>query len=289
MGITNLLTFLRSKKLLVPFTGFPTTETLVAVDVPIFAHKFVYIEKTIEGLNKRFLSFAHELSKTCKPIFVFDGGKLALKDKEREKRHAARDRQMERYRMQQSSLFSSFQILDDTKSFEGMLWPTKEDYLILQRLLISNGFEVRQAKYEAEALCALLTQTQNVYAVLTEDSDALAFGAKRVIFKWFGIQEEACLETILKDLEFTKEQWIDFCCLLGNDFCNNVHDVGPQRTFALLKEFKRWPDAFASDVQQMRWNLKTRESAQRFDKEYEEVYNCFQTCAYELVETSFIE
>jgi len=277
MGINNLLPLLRQRGLLRPMVAWPPG-SIVAVDVPIFAHKFVYSERTIEGLHRRFVSFAHELKHICVPIFVFDGQKLKLKDKERQKRHEERDKQLERLR-RKASLVPTW----SNETFEGLLWPTAQDYTKLEHLLQEAGFQTRRAKYEAEALCAHLTHTESAYAVLTEDSDALAFGAKRVIFKYFKGPEEALLEDILTHFQFTQEKWIDFCCLLGNDFCENVHDIGPKRALDLMQRFPRWTDAMENDVQQMKWSSKTKESARTFQIVYPDVYHCFESCAYERI------
>lgn len=43
------------------------------------------------------------------------------------------------------------------------------------------GVPVIQAPGEAEAQCASLTRSQDVYAVVTEDMDALTFGAKHLL------------------------------------------------------------------------------------------------------------
>jgi len=275
MGISNLLPLLRERGLLKAMTPWPE-RAIIAVDVPIFAHKFVYSERTIDGLHRRFVSFAHELKHSCEPIFVFDGEKLALKDNERKKRHEERDKQLERLR-RKASLVPSW----SNETFDGLLWPTKQDYAKLESLLKDAGFQTLCAKYEAEALCAMLTQDEKAYAVLTEDSDALAFGATRVIFKYFKGPEEAVLSEILDHLKLTQEQWIDFCCLLGNDFCENVHDIGPKRALDLMQRFPRWSEAYLSDVQRLKWSTKTKESAETFQSSYAEVYKCFETCGYE--------
>jgi exonuclease 1 len=47
-------------------------------------------------------------------------------------------------------------------------------------VLQAENVECIVAPYEADAQLAFLSMTDYVYAVITEDSDLLAFGAKRV-------------------------------------------------------------------------------------------------------------
>lgn len=65
----------------------------------------------------------------------------------------------------------------------------------LQRL----GVEFVVAPYEADAQMAWLSRTNKVAAVITEDSDMLLFGCRRVLYKLDsnGYSEEICLDRLL--------------------------------------------------------------------------------------------
>jgi len=303
MGITKLLPFLKDKNLLRPFEGWPQASR-IAIDVPIFAHKFIYKERSFDGLQRRFLHFANDLSKTCTPIFVFDGEKLSLKDEERERRHEARDKQLERDTVKRAKMFESMnmeihdpRVENDTvmvssdepvqeasaqasNAFPGILFPTRNEYIKLKTMLSENGFTVMTAKYEAEALCAYLTLQDEAWATLTEDTDSIAFGSKRTIFKYFS-KEPVLVEfdTIIQALGLSKEQFIDLCCLFGCDFCDNVYKIGPVNAYNLIKRFQRWDHAYEKG--RFGWGLETRTSAETFHARYPKVFECFQTCAYE--------
>lgn len=292
MGILGLLPFLKSKGLCKPFNGWPSGST-IAVDVPIFAHKFIYAERTYKALEKRFKKFGQDLlEKQCRPIFVFDGSKMPLKDMERAKRLVSRNSQLDRSAQKASMALEA--LLDENIEiiqphvfsnpadvFEGLLFPTKKEYDLLLVFLQNEGFECRVAVHEAEALCAHLTNTENAWCSLTEDSDALAFGSSRVVFKYMTpepvlIELNDCLET----LKFNKEQFIDMCAMFGCDFCDNVYRLGPVSAHSLVEKHGSWHNAYAAV--RHTWAPKTQESADLFNSKYSAVTQCFLTRALEI-------
>ena len=304
MGIHRLLPFLKSKGLLKPFLGWPEG-SLVAIDVPIFAYKFIYTERTYDSLEKRFLAFAEELRlKKCEPIFVFDGAKLALKDTERSRRIKVRSRAQE-LNMQKASAqiesimehaninicepigpSSEFSVEPDVEiallDFKGLMFPTAKEYDLLRQKLDFNGFKTRKAKFEAEALCAYLVKSDQAWCALTEDTDAIAFGSKRTILKYFSSEPvEADIDNILLGLEFNQEQFIELCCLFGCDFCNNIYMVGPEGSFKLLKKYGSIEKIFES--KQYSWPAKTLDSAKELLLLRKEVTYCFETSCYEAI------
>ena len=364
-----------------PINRLWPSDAVAAIDVPIFAHKFIYTEKTYDGLEKRFYKFGQELrEQNLEPIFCFDGGQLDIKDDERRKRSVARDRQMVRNvqkksenieamlslgicikrsfstmikqstesvvalveasdaipnaiaevtesvresEVTESKVESSAKIavqdsinpdvieslINDTinsekaeqeqdplqdpslqpleeleievpEYFEGILKPTSKDYDTLYAFLESAGFMCRKAQYEAEALCAHLVCTSEAWCAVTEDTDAVAFGSHRTIYKLFQDPIMVDLEAILKDLELNQEQFIDLCCMLGCDFCDNVYKVGPETAYKLIKTHGSWPSVY--EHMRCRWPEKTRESADVFNARYPAAVGCLKSRAFEI-------
>jgi flap endonuclease-1 len=284
MGIHKLIPRLKSKQLLRPFTNWPEGSR-VAIDVPIFAYKFIYSERTYESLEKRFIIFAEDLrQKKCEPIFVFDGAKLALKDQERLKRQKTRDRCNELSAQKASAhienlLDLDIEIVDDF--FNGILFPTFKEYATLKGKLDSLGYTTKQAKYEAEALCAYLVKTDVAWCAITEDTDAIAFGSKRTILKYFEEPQEANLDFILEGLELNQQQFIELCCLLGCDFCNNIYMIGPAGAYDLMKKYGSIDAIF--EAKHFLWKQKTLASANELIKVKTGVVYCFETSCYESI------
>lgn len=298
MGILKLLPFLKEHNLLKKFDRAWPIGCKASIDVPIFAYKFIYTERTYEALEQRFICFGLDLrAQGCEPIFVFDGEKLKLKDAERLRRNAARKRSQELCAIKRSEAIEAMQstmsidivsqvknengtLLIEDQHFEGLMVPTASDYEKLFNCLQLRGFEVARAKYEAEALCAYLVISEKAWCAITEDTDAIAFGCPRTIFK-FSTEEPlvADLQEILSGLKFTRAQFIDLCCLFGTDFCENVYKIGPKNAHALMLKHGSWPFIYAA--MQASWQPLTKQSAEEFQKTYSEASQCFETTCYE--------
>lgn len=284
MGIKGLLPFLKANGALRPIESL-APGTRVAIDVPIFAHKFIYAEKTYEGLERRFHKFALDLRASgLEPTFVFDGHeKLDLKNEERQKRAVARDRAFDRNAAKTSQAVEAlaefgFEITE-TVYFTGILFPTKHEYGLLMASL-KESYTVAQAKYEAEALCAHLNVLGLVDAVITEDTDVTAFGCKRAIFKWNGPEIlEYRQDQALEALGLTMDQYIDLCALFGCDFCDNIYKVGPITSYSLMKKHGSWPGIY--EACRFGWTTKTRETCEIFNQRYPKVIECFKKRAGE--------
>lgn len=107
------------------------------------------------------------------------------------------------------------------------------------QLLQAMGVKVVQAPSEAEAEAAYLTTT-GADAIITEDMDALAFGAARMIRGFNATTETVVvieLAKVLEGLGLTRAQFIDLCILLGCDYTGTLPGIGVARALPLIK---RW-------------------------------------------------
>ena len=118
---------------------------------------------------------------------------------------------------------------------------TPEDFAITKKV-----FDILQVPYfnapiEAETMCADLCIQGKVDAVLSEDTDVLAYGAPVFLSK-IDTRDESCLSInyseLLKQMEFTDDQFLDFCIMCGTDYNNNIPRVGPAKAFSLISEHK---------------------------------------------------
>ena len=78
-----------------------------------------------------------------------------------------------------------------------------------------EGIEFIVAPYEADAQLAFLSRSGRVDAVITEDSDLIAYGCKRVLFKMNsqGEGQEICLQDLPKGLCNDERGWM--CLSVG--------------------------------------------------------------------------
>ena len=116
-----------------------------------------------------------------------------------------------------------------------------DDFELLKQLLSVMGVPFDYATSEAEGTCALLNCLGVVDAVLTEDTDVLAYGAP-VMLHNFSFKDntfmEISLNNILERLQISFDQFKDFCIMCGTDYNNNIPKVGPIKAFDLIVEKK---------------------------------------------------
>jgi flap endonuclease-1 len=118
---------------------------------------------------------------------------------------------------------------------------TPEDYELTRELFDILHIPYYLAPCEAETTCADLCVRELVDYVLSEDTDVLAYGTPLFLSK-IDIWHSTCVlinhEMMLESLGLTKSEFIDFCCLSGNDYNSNMPKIGPKRAFALLTKYR---------------------------------------------------
>ncbi|KAJ3130541.1 hypothetical protein HK098_000106 [Nowakowskiella sp. JEL0407] len=95
-------------------------------------------------------------------------------------------------------------------------------------------FVVESQDIEAEALCAALCVAGLAEATVSEDTDTLILSDHPVIMKLFKSPDYAHMDDIMlidmpqvrKEFGMTRDQFIDYCILLGTDFSNTIERIG---------------------------------------------------------------
>lgn len=170
---------------------------------------------------------------TC---WVFDGDQPDIKKSAIEERRRIR-LQAEEKLCQIDSLTAEERI----KLRKKTVCITPEIIADTKRLLTLIGIPIVQSIGEAEAQCAALVIGNKVDGVLTEDTDALVFGAN-ILYKLVPsptnkakkMIREIRLPDFLKTSNLTHDQFIEFCILLGTDYNPGVKGFGP---ITLYNEF----------------------------------------------------
>ena len=122
---------------------------------------------------------------------------------------------------------------------------TKEDISSLKQFLNVFKIPYLEAPDEAEALGCYLVNTQKAYAILSLDSDCMAYKTDRIINE-LNVTTGDCsvifMDDLLGQLEFeTPEQVTDFCIICGNDYnrySKAVSKVGPVNAKNLIIKYK---------------------------------------------------
>uniref|UniRef100_A0A8C4VI57 Exonuclease 1 n=1 Tax=Falco tinnunculus TaxID=100819 RepID=A0A8C4VI57_FALTI len=243
MGIQGLLQFI--KEAAEPAHVKKYKGQAVAVDTYCWLHKGAYTcaEKLARGEpTDLYVAFCMKLvdmllSFGIKPILVFDGCTLPSK-KEVEK--ARREKR-------QASLLKGKQLLQ-----EGRLSEAREcfgrsinvTHFMAHEVIKAaraRGVDCIVAPYEADAQLAYLNKTGMVQAIITEDSDLLAFGCKKVFLKidkfGNGLEIDQARLGNCKQLGnvFTEEKFRYMCILSGCDYLPSIHGIGLGKACKLLK------------------------------------------------------
>ena len=93
---------------------------------------------------------------------------------------------------------------------------------------------------EAETTCVDLCKRGIVDAVLTEDTDVLAYGVDIFLSKIDTKNETICIisyEDILSHLNLNNRQFTELCIMCGTDYNTNINKVGPSNAFKLLTKY----------------------------------------------------
>ncbi|XP_075780952.1 exonuclease 1 isoform X2 [Pelodiscus sinensis] len=243
MGIHGLLQFI--KEAAEPAHVKKYKGQVVAVDTYCWLHKGAYAcaEKLARGEpTDQYVIFCMKLvdmllSFGIKPVLVFDGCTLPSK-KEVEK--ARREKR-------QASLLKGKQLLREGKLSEArdcfgrsvnVTHAMAHEVIKAAR---AQGIDCIVAPYEADAQLAYLNKTGIVQAIITEDSDLLAFGCKKVFLKidkfGNGLEIDQARLGKCKQLGdvFTEEKFRYMCILSGCDYLPSLHGIGLAKACKLLK------------------------------------------------------
>nr|CAD7395182.1 unnamed protein product [Timema poppensis] len=175
-----------------------------------------------------------------KPLYVFDGKPPQLKSGELAKR-------AERREEAQKSLEKAEEAGDSEqvdKFNRRLVKVTKHHADECKELLKLMGVPYIEAPCEAEAQCAALVKSGKVFATATEDMDALTFGTN-VLLRHMTFSEarkmpiqEFHLDRVLEGLQLNQNEFIDFCILLGCDYCDSIRGIGPKKAMDLIKQHR---------------------------------------------------
>ncbi|KAI6703522.1 hypothetical protein NL676_012658 [Syzygium grande] len=178
-----------------------------------------------------------------KPVLVFDGGLLPMKIEQENKRARSRKENLARAIEHESNgnraaAYECYQKAVDITPFMA--------HELIQ-VLKQESISYVVAPYEADAQMTFLAVSKQVGAVITEDSDLIAFGCPRIIFKMdkFGQGTEFQYSKLHQNRElnfvgFTKQMVLEMCILSGCDYLQSLPGMGLKTAHAHIKKFKTY-------------------------------------------------
>ncbi len=179
------------------------------------------------------------VEKGIKPIYIFDGQAPELKSETQAKRREVREEAEQIYK-------EALKAGDTEKARKFAMRSSKLSPEIIdssKKLLTLMGIPYIEAKGEGEAQAAYLVANGDAYAVASQDYDCLLFGAKRVVRNLavssnLGNLEFYELNSVLRQLNVTREQLVDMGILIGTDFCEGLKGVGAKTALKLAHNGK---------------------------------------------------
>ncbi|XP_047377062.1 exonuclease 1 isoform X2 [Sciurus carolinensis] len=243
MGIQGLLQFIKEASEPVHVRKYKGQ--VVAVDTYCWLHKgaIACAEKLAKGEpTDRYVGFCMKfvnmlLSHGVTPILVFDGCTLPSK---KEVERSRRERR-------QANLLKGKQLLREGRVSEARDCFTRSiniTHVMAHKVIKaarSQGVDCLVAPYEADAQLAYLNKAGIVQAIITEDSDLLAFGCKKVILKMDqfgnGLEIDQARLGMCKQLGdiFTEEKFRYMCILSGCDYLSSLRGIGLAKACKVLR------------------------------------------------------
>ncbi|XP_003706025.3 exonuclease tos [Megachile rotundata] len=235
MGITGLLPFLEKcsqRKNINEFAG-----GTVAIDSYCWLHKGVFSCADKLSMGQQTNAYIHYsmkhihmlLAHKIKPILVFDGRYLPAKAQTEAKRREAR----ENNRRKAIELIKMGQHAEGRNLLRRSIDVTHEMALELIKECHKMNIDCIVAPYEADAQLAYLNISGIADVIITEDSDLILFGCKKVFFKMdvngSGIlvdQDRLHVAMDVSSEHFSMDQFRYMCILSGCDYLPSLPGIG---------------------------------------------------------------
>ncbi len=168
------------------------------------------------------------------PVWVFDGKPHKLKDKTIMERRKAKEKSQEDYLKAKIN-----NNVEEMRKYAKRVNYIDEKILKnSQKLLDLMGIPYVISPSEGEGQCAYMVKKGDCYSVVSQDYDALLYGAPRTIKnittnKPLEIIE---LEDVLNKLNITLDDLIDIAILIGTDYNpGGVKGIGPKKALDIVK------------------------------------------------------
>lgn len=261
----------------------------VAVDASLIIHQTVIALRStgrdmknsrgeltshLHGLFYKILTF---LQNEMVPVFVFDGKSPEIKNKTLTKRKDRKEKAKEKLDEINDSEDEEY-----IKNFKQTFSPTRENIKEAMIMLDLMGIPYILAPEEADVVCAWLSIKKDssgkkyVKGVCSDDSDMLPLGAPYLFKNMLKFMNKKKmikvinLKKTLKKMNFTQDQFIDLCVMLGTDYCNNIKGYGAMRSYRLLKKYDNLENVleYVSENQKQTSDTKKNTKCMLQAKEY---------------------
>ena len=193
------------------------------------------ITSTYNGI---FYKNVYMLENDITPVWVFDGKPPELKTKTREERKKVKEKALEDY----IKAKEEGNVADMQKYAKRINYLEPKIVENSKKLLDLMGIPYINAPSEGEAQCSYLVKKGDAYAVVSQDYDALLYGAPRTVRNITASNkpvELIELDEVLGALNISLDNLIDMAILIGTDYnMGGIKGIGPKKALDIVKNNK---------------------------------------------------
>ena len=197
--------------------------------------------------NGIFYKTIYLLDNEITPIWVFDGKPPELKLKTREERRKVKEKASEDY--ERAKREENIENMQKYAKRINYLEPNTIDNC--KKLLKLMGIPYINAPSEGEAQCAYMVKNGDAYCVVSQDYDALLYGAPRTVRNITASNKPLELmeiDDILKPLNISIDDLIDMAILIGTDYnIGGIKGIGPKKALNIIKD--KSMDKYIQDIE----------------------------------------
>lgn len=247
MGIKKLFTFLNNNSMykvypyindLIRELKLKKSSTIIGVDGNLFCYKYAHsYDNMLIGFFNQIIQF---LSNSLLPLYIFDGG--TIQEKENTNHNRNQKKQLNKVKLEQikenpddyADSDAEYAVLKKKYEKNTIRISTDEINVLLEMFDLLN-IPYLFSYGEGEYLAVLLNQYGLIDMFLTDDTDPIPAGiVKTIKFYNNGVYYLDTQETLTK-LSVGKNEFIDFCIMLGSDYSLFNHGYKPVELFELIK------------------------------------------------------
>ena len=264
----------------------------ITVDISIYLYRFKEMGNLLENIYLMCSIFRYY---NIHALFIFDGKYITNKNETIRKRKEYKQQAKKKFNAIKKNLHKyngntrvkiELQLDILRKQF---ITVTKEDIKNVKELLDVYGMVYVSAKREADELCGALNN--DVYACLTEDTDIMVYGCKR-IFRYFSLMKHTVvvydMTLIQNNLNMTLSDFQELCICAGNDYIKSKKNIFYY--YELFKQYRKTQTGFLDWLLQKRY-ISLQEYHQRreiYDIYTFKTHDPFEDVPYTLIKNKYV-
>jgi len=251
MGIKKLFTFLEKKELFEKYSylsdiikklKIDENKFIIGVDANLYCYKYTYsYGDMLIGFYNQILKF---YSNNIIPIYIFDGGVI----KEKESTNVNRNKKIISNKSKIEELNDNINKTDDKEEIHDLeiiknklqkksIKITNANLKLLLELFDLLNIPFIFSHCEGEYLAVLLNKLNIIDMFLTDDTDPIPGGIKKIVKFYNNCVYYLDCEKVIYNLGINKNQFIDMCILMGNDYNTYFHKINTEEIYLHILEY----------------------------------------------------